>query len=45
MRITRTDSSFTIDGFKINNKYSYGQYTRNDNNGPRTYNVGDKKVT
>ena len=44
MRITRTDSSFTIDGFKINNKYSYGQYTRNDNDGPRTYNVEDKKV-
>ena len=44
MRITRTDSNFTIDGFKINNKYSYGQYTRNDNDGPRTYNVEDKKV-
>ena len=44
MRIKRTDSSFTIDGFTINNKYHYGQYTRNDNDGPRTYNVKDKKV-
>ena len=44
MRIKRTDSSFTIDGFKINNKYQYNQYTRNDNNGPRTYNVENKKV-
>ena len=44
MRIKRTDSSFTIDGFTINNKYHYGQYTRNDNDGPRTYNVEDKKV-
>ena len=44
MRIKRTDSSFTIDGFTINNKYQYGQYTRNDNDGPRTYNVKDKKV-
>ena len=44
MRIKRTDTSFTIDDFKINNKYQYGQYTRNDNDGPRTYNVKDKKV-
>ena len=44
MKIKRTDSSFAIDGFTISNKYSYGQYTRNDNDGPRTYNVKDKKV-
>ena len=44
MRIKRTDTSFTIDGFKVNHKYHYGEYTRNDNEGPRTYNVKDKKV-
>jgi ATP-dependent exoDNAse (exonuclease V) beta subunit len=44
MRIKRTDTSFTIDDFKINPKYRYGSYTRNDNDGPRTYNVKDKKV-
>ena len=44
MRIKRTDSSFTIDGFRINPKYRYGSYTRNDNDGPRTYNVKDRKV-
>ena len=45
MRIKRTDTSFTIKGFKLNHKYPYGSYTRNDNDGPRTYNVKDKKVT
>jgi len=44
MKIQRTDTSFTIDGFKINHKYHYGEYTRNDNEGPRTYNVKEKKV-
>ena len=44
MRIKRTDTSFTIDGFKNTRPYQYKNYTRNDSEGPRTYNVGDKKV-
>ena len=44
MKIQRTDTSFTIDGFKNTRPYQYKNYTRNDSEGPRTYNVGDKKV-
>ena len=44
MKLIRSDTSFTVTDFKLNPKYSYRSYTRNDNNGPRTYNVDDKKV-
>jgi ATP-dependent exoDNAse (exonuclease V) beta subunit len=44
MKIIRSDTSFTVTDFKLNPKYNYRSYTRNDNNGPRTYNVDDKKV-
>ena len=44
MRLLRNDFSFTVTDFKTSNKYDYKSYTRNDDQGPRTYNVGDKKV-
>ena len=44
MKIIRNDSSFTVTGFKRTNKYDYVAYTRNDEDGPRTYNVNDKKI-
>ena len=44
MEIIRNDFSFTITGFTSSNKYQYEEYTRNDGHGPRTYNVGEKKV-
>ena len=44
MKLIKNQSSFTITGFKKNNLHQYKEYTRNDNNGPRTYNVGDNKV-
>ena len=44
MKIIRTDTSFTITDFKWENKYEYKQYTRDDDHGPRTYAVKDKKV-
>tara|TARA_R100001440_G_scaffold50251_1_gene70220 strand:+ start:1597 stop:2301 length:705 start_codon:yes stop_codon:yes gene_type:complete len=44
MKLIRNDTSFTVTDFKIVNKYQYGQYTRNDDNGSRTYNVKDKKI-
>lgn len=44
MKIIRTDSTFTITDLKWDNKYSYKQFTRDDDHGPRTYAVGEKKV-
>src|SRR6056300_758360 len=44
MKIIRTDTSFTVTDFKWENKYEYKQYTRDDDHGPRTYAVKDKKV-
>ena len=44
MKIIRNDSYFTVTGFKRTNKYDYVAYTRNDEDGPRTYNVNDKKI-
>ena len=44
MKLIKNQSSFTVTGFKKNNLHQYKEYTRNDNNGPRTYNVGDNKV-
>jgi hypothetical protein len=44
MEIIRDGEKFTITGFVWENKYSYGNYFRDDDNGPRTYKVGEKKV-
>jgi hypothetical protein len=44
MKLTRNNTSFTVSGFKKTYPYQYKNYTRNDNDGPRTYNVEDKKV-
>jgi len=44
MKIIKNQNSFTITGFKKTRPYNYNHYTRNDNDGPRTYNVEDKKV-
>tara|TARA_R100000963_G_C4643825_1_gene107617 strand:+ start:1843 stop:2559 length:717 start_codon:yes stop_codon:yes gene_type:complete len=44
MKLIKNESSFTITGFKRTHPYQYKEYTRNDNDGPRTYNIKDKKV-
>lgn len=44
MKIIRDEQKFTITDFVWENKYSYGNYFRDDDNGPRTYKVGEKKV-
>jgi len=44
MHLIRKDKSFEVSGFKINKKYQYKSYTRNDEETGRTYNVGDNKV-
>ena len=44
MKIIREENKFTITDYKWDNKYSYGNYFRDDDHGPRTYKVGEKKV-
>jgi len=44
MKIIREESKFTITDYKWDTKYSYGNYFRDDDHGPRTYKVGEKKV-
>ncbi len=44
MKLIREDTSFTITDFKRVNKYQYTKYSRDDDHGPRTYQVGEKKV-
>lgn len=44
MRIIRQEESFIVTDFRWEKKYPYQEYTRNDGHGPRTYNVGEKKV-
>ena len=44
MKIIRTDTTFTITDLKWDDKYTYKQFTRDDDHGPRTYAVGEKKV-
>jgi|TARA_Y100000004_G_scaffold76026_1_gene85509 genome maintenance exonuclease 1 len=44
MKIIREENKFTITDYKWDNKYSYGNYFRDDDHGPRTYQVGEKKV-
>ena len=44
MRIIRKNNYFEINGFVINRKYNYNEFTRNDEETGRTYNVGEHKV-
>jgi ATP-dependent exoDNAse (exonuclease V) beta subunit len=45
MKLIKDPTSFTVTDFSWNrDKYKYKKFTRNDDNGPRTYNVNDKKV-
>jgi hypothetical protein len=44
MRIQRNDSKFKINAFELVKRHDYAHYTKNDNEGPRTYNIGQAKV-
>ena len=44
MKLIRQDTSFIVTDFTKVNKYPYVRYTRDDDHGPRTYLVGEKKV-
>lgn len=44
MKLIRQDTSFIVTDFKWENKYSYKKYSRDDDHGPRTYQVNEKKV-
>ena len=44
MRLTKENEKFFITDFKRENKYNYKKYTRQEEDGSRTYNVGNKKI-
>jgi ATP-dependent exoDNAse (exonuclease V) beta subunit len=44
MKLIRQDTSFIVTDFKWDKKYTYTKYTRDDEHGPRTYQVNEKKV-
>tara|TARA_A100001035_G_scaffold208651_1_gene168545 strand:+ start:1761 stop:2492 length:732 start_codon:yes stop_codon:yes gene_type:complete len=44
MQIQRKNNSFEVNGFVINKKYNYNEFSRNDEETGRTYNVGENKV-
>ena len=44
MQLLKRDTKFFVGDFKKINKYNYATYTRDDDHGPRTYAVKDKKV-
>jgi hypothetical protein len=44
MKLIRQDTSFIVTDFKRVDKYQYTKYSRDDDHGPRTYLVGEKKV-
>lgn len=44
MKIIRENTSFIITDFKWEKQYDYPQYTRQEEHGARTYNVGELKV-
>jgi len=44
MRIQKNDARFKINAFEIVKRHDYTHYTKNDNEGPRTYNIGQAKV-
>ena len=43
MRIIKKNKSFEVTGFVIDKKYDYKNFSRNDEDTGRTYNVGEKK--
>jgi len=44
MKLIRQDTSFIVTDFKWDKKYNYTKFSRDDNNGLRTYQVNEKKV-
>ena len=44
MRLVRKNNSFSITDLKLEKKYDYQKYTRDNDLGSRHYNVGDKKI-
>ena len=44
MQLHKDKTKFFITDLKREKKYDYKSYTRNDGQGPRTYNVGEKKI-
>ena len=44
MRLIKKENKFIITDLKRENKYDYKQYTRQEEHGSRTYNVGEKKI-
>jgi hypothetical protein len=44
VKLIKENTKFYIIDLVRKNKYEYKKYTRNDNDGPRTYNVGEKKI-
>ena len=44
MRLIKQENKFIITDLKRENKYDYKKYTRQEEHGSRTYNVGEKKI-
>ena len=44
MRLIKENNKFQITDLKLVNKYNYKKYTRQEEDGSRTYNVGNKKI-
>ena len=44
MRLIKDKNKFQITDLKLVNKYKYKKYTRQEEDGSRTYNVGNKKI-
>ena len=44
MRLVRKNNSFSVTDLKLEKKYDYQKYTRDNDLGSRHYNVGDIKI-
>ena len=44
MRLIRENNKFHITDLEREEKYQYAKYTRQEEHGSRTYNVGEKKI-
>jgi len=44
VRLIKDNNKFQITDLKLVNKYNYKKYTRQEEDGSRTYNVGNKKI-
>ena len=44
MQLIKEKNKFSVIGLKIEDKYKYQKYTRQEEDGSRTYNVGNKKI-